>query len=107
TPTTRPATPRSRAGRTSPREFIKHEAWGHQACGTCKIGNDQDRDAVLDGDFRVWGVEGLRVVDALVFPEIAGFFIVVPIYMVGKKASDVILADRPRPQTRAWPAPAK
>jgi choline dehydrogenase len=89
------------------REFIKHEAWGHHACGTCKIGTDQDKDAVLDGDFRVRGVEGLRVVDASVFPEIPGFFIVVPIYMVSEKASDVILADRRRPQARAWPVPAK
>jgi choline dehydrogenase len=82
------------------REFIKGEAWGHHACGTCKIGRGTDKDAVLDGDFRVRGAENLRVVDASVFPEIPGFFILVPIYMISEKASDVILADRRRPQAR-------
>ena len=43
--------------------------------------------AVLDSDFRVRGTEGLRVVDASVFPHIPGFFIVAPIYMIGEKAS--------------------
>jgi choline dehydrogenase len=76
------------------RDFIKSEAWGHHACGTCKIG--KDKDAVLDGDFRVRGVESLRVVDASVFPEIPGFFIVLPIFMISEKASDVILEDRRR-----------
>jgi choline dehydrogenase len=88
------------------RAFIQREAWGHHACGTCKIGTDRDREAVLDGDFRVRGVESLRVVDASVFPEIPGYFILVPIYMVSEKASDVILADRRR-APRPWPAPAK
>ncbi|HEY4596946.1 MAG TPA: GMC oxidoreductase, partial [Thermoanaerobaculia bacterium] len=37
--------------------------------------------------------QGLRIVDASVFPRIPGFFIVVPIYMIAEKASDVILAD--------------
>ena len=33
------------------------------------------------------------IVDASVFPRIPGFFIVVPVYMIAEKASDVILAD--------------
>jgi choline dehydrogenase len=49
--------------------------------------------AVLDGNFRVYGTRGLRVVDASVFPKIPGFFIVSSIYMVAEKACDVILAD--------------
>lgn len=39
------------------------------------------------------GTSNLRVVDASVFPEIPGFFIVTPIYMISEKATDVILAD--------------
>jgi choline dehydrogenase len=73
-------------------EFVKNEAWGHHACGTCKIGRKDDKMAVLDGDFRVYGTQNLRVVDASVFPYIPGFFIVTPIYMISEKASDVILA---------------
>ena len=47
--------------------------------------------AVLASKFRVRGTEGLRVVDASVFPKIPGTFIVVPVYMVSEKATDVIL----------------
>jgi choline dehydrogenase-like flavoprotein len=48
---------------------------------------------VLTGDFRVHGTQGLRVVDASVFPRIPGFFIVSAVYMVAEKAADVILGD--------------
>ena len=41
--------------------------------------------------FRVRGTKGLRVVDASVFPEIPGLFVVSAIYMVAEKASEVIL----------------
>jgi choline dehydrogenase len=72
-------------------QFTKDEAWGHHACGTCKIGRPDDRMAVLDGDFRVYGTQNLRVVDASIFPYIPGLFIVSAIYMISEKASDVII----------------
>jgi choline dehydrogenase len=75
------------------REFIKNEAWGHHASCTCKIGDDDDPLAVLDSRFRVRKTEGLRVVDASVFPKIPGYFIVTAIYMISEKASDVIIED--------------
>ncbi|KAK7179530.1 hypothetical protein DPSP01_011964 [Paraphaeosphaeria sporulosa] len=75
------------------KEFVKNEAWGHHACCTAKIGADGDKTAVLDSKFRVRGVQGLRVVDASVFPKIPGFYIAVPVYMVSEKAAEVILAD--------------
>jgi choline dehydrogenase len=74
-------------------EFVENQAWGHHASCTCKIGGDDDKDAVLDSSFRVRGVKGLRVVDASVFPRIPGFFVVMPIYMIAEKAAEVILAD--------------
>jgi choline dehydrogenase len=74
------------------RQWVRDEAWGHHASCTCPIGADGDPMAVLDGDFRVRGTEGLRVVDASVFPRIPGLFIVAAVYMVAEKASDVILA---------------
>jgi choline dehydrogenase len=49
--------------------------------------------AVLDSRFRVRGTQGLRVVDASVFPKIPGYFIVSAVYMISEKATDVILAD--------------
>ena len=75
------------------RDFVKYHAWGHHASCTCPIGKDDDPMAVLDGDFRVRGIQGLRVVDASVFPRIPGFFIVSSIYMIGEKAADVISRD--------------
>jgi choline dehydrogenase len=73
-------------------EFVKNEAWGHHASCTCPIGNDSDAMAVLDSNFKVRGVDSLRVVDASVFPKIPGFYLAVPVYMISEKASDVILA---------------
>ena len=81
------------ASREELREFVKREAWGHHACGTAKIGTDDDPMAVLDGELRVRGVEGLRVVDTSVFPDTPGFFIASAVYMVSEKASDQIIAE--------------
>jgi choline dehydrogenase len=79
-------------------QWVQNEAWGHHACGTCRIGPDNDTEhSVLDSNFKVKGLEGLRVVDASVFPSIPGFFIVTPIYMIAEKASEVILRDANRP----------
>ncbi len=75
------------------REFIRDNAWGHHASCTNRMGKPDDPEAVVDSNFRVIGVENLRVVDASVFPRIPGFFIVTPIYMIAEKAADVILAD--------------
>ena len=71
--------------------WVKREAWGHHASCSAPIGGDGDAMAVLDSKFRVRGTAGLRVVDASVFPRIPGTFLVVPIYMVSEKATDVIL----------------
>jgi choline dehydrogenase-like flavoprotein len=72
------------------RDFVRTHAWGHHACGTCAIGPIDD-DGVVSSDFRVHDTEGLRVVDASVFPRIPGFFIVSAVYMIAEKAADVIL----------------
>lgn len=74
------------------RRWVADNAWGHHASCSCKMGPRSDPKAVVDSDFRVHGVAGLRVVDASVFPRIPGFFIVTAVYMISEKASDVILA---------------
>jgi choline dehydrogenase len=75
------------------RKFIEDNAWGHHASCSNPMGRPDDENAVVDSKFRVIGTQGLRIVDASVFPRIPGFFIVTPVYMISEKASDVILAD--------------
>jgi choline dehydrogenase-like flavoprotein len=72
--------------------FVRNNAWGHHASCTCAIG-PREQNGVLDSNFRVHGTQGLRVVDASVFPRIPGFFIVSSIYMIGEKAAAVILSE--------------
>lgn len=73
--------------------WVRDQAWGHHASCTCRMGPPEDTMAVLDSRFRVRGTEGLRVVDASVFPRIPGFFIVTSVYMISEKASEDILED--------------
>jgi len=73
-------------------QFVRDNAWGHHACGTCAIG-PRERNGVVDRAFRVHGTRGLRIVDASVFPRIPGFFIASAIYMAAEKAADDILAE--------------
>ena len=74
-------------------EFIKREAWGHHASCSNPMGGPHDPSAVVDNKFRVRGVDGLRIVDASVFPRIPGLFIVLPLYILAEKAASTILAD--------------
>jgi choline dehydrogenase len=74
-------------------QYIKDGTWGHHASSTCPIGPDGDPMAVLDSKFRVRKVQGLRVVDASVYPRIPGTFTAVSTYMVAEKAADNILGD--------------
>jgi len=70
------------------------------------MGPAEDAQAVVDTAFRVRGTQGLRVVDASVFPEIPGFFIACAVYMIAEKASDVIVADASGLAAQAHPSSA-
>ena len=74
------------------RQFVRDEAWGHHACGTCAM-KPADQDGVIDSKFRVYGTENLRIVDASIFPRIPGYFILTSIYMAAEKAAEDIVAD--------------
>ena len=74
------------------REFVRNNAWGHHACGTCAMKPLAD-GGVVDSRFNVYGVKGLRIVDASIFPRIPGYFLVSSVYMIAEKAADTIIAD--------------
>lgn len=57
-------------------------------CGTCRMGHGAD--AVVDDKMRVYGVEGLRVVDASVIPQIMSGNMNAPTQMIAARAADYI-----------------
>ncbi len=61
-------------------------------CGTCRLAPEGD-GGVVDARLRVHGIEGLRVADASVFPNITSGNTNAPAIMVGFKAGEMIAAD--------------
>ena len=52
---------------------------------------------MVDGALRVRGLDGLRVVDASVMPDLVGGDINAAVIMIAEKASDAILGKAPLP----------
>lgn len=70
----------------------------HPSC-SCKMGEDDM--AVVDGQGRVHGLEGLRVVDASIMPEIITGNLNATTIMIGEKIADRIRGRQPLPRSKA------
>lgn len=66
------------------RDWVSGE---YHPCGSCAMGD------VVDSKLKVKGVDGLRVVDASVFPNHVSGNIVSSVYAVAEKAADIVKAD--------------
>jgi choline dehydrogenase len=108
---TQPAFDAFNAGETSPGRSVESaeqildwvardaETALHPSC-TCRMGSDE-RSVVDPTTMRVHGVEGLRVVDASVFPYVTNGNIYAPVMMTAEKAADLILGNTPLPAERS------
>jgi choline dehydrogenase len=73
---------------------IRHFATGiWHLSGTCKMGPISDQGAVVDQRLRVYGVKGLRVIDASIMPMVPSAHTNFPCMMLGAKAADMVKQD--------------
>jgi 5-(hydroxymethyl)furfural/furfural oxidase len=75
-------------------QYIKRAAVGvwHCSC-SCRMGSEDDPMAVTDEQGRVRGVQGLRVVDASIFPVVPCANTNFPTMMVAEKIADTMLGE--------------
>ncbi|SAK43557.1 GMC family oxidoreductase [Caballeronia ptereochthonis] len=64
----------------------------YHLCGSCAMGPDA-ATSVVDERLRVHGIDGLRIVDASIFPNITSGNLNAPTMMVAEKGADMILED--------------
>jgi choline dehydrogenase len=72
-------------------EFFRANAGSiYHLCGSCAMGK-METDSVVDRQLRVHGVQGLRVVDASVFPNVTSGNTNAPVMMLAERAAELIL----------------
>ena len=71
----------------------------YHPCGTCRMGSDPH--AVVDQELRVHGIEGLRIVDASVMPDIVSGNLNAPTQMIAERAADYLMGGPQLPEAHA------
>ena len=85
-------------------DFLRqHVESAYHPCGTARMGRADDPMAVVDPECRVIGVDGLRVADSSIFPQVTNGNLNGPSIMVGEKAADHILGRTPLPASNQEP----
>ena len=74
--------------------MLRNVGTQHHSSGTCKMGPDDDPMAVVDQYCRVYGLEGLRVVDASVMPDVIRANTNATTIMIGERVADWIREGR-------------
>jgi choline dehydrogenase len=73
-------------------DFIRRKAETiYHPVGTCRMGDPDSADSVVDPSLRVLGVDGLRVIDASVMPKLIGGNTNAPTMMIAERAADLLL----------------
>jgi len=76
------------------RNFIANSVTGMaHPVGTCKMGKESDKTAVVGGDGKVFGLDCLRVADASIMPTIPRGNTNIPTLMIAEKISNTILSE--------------
>lgn len=81
----------------------EHVESAYHPCGTARMGRASDPLAVVDPECRVIGVQGLRVADSSIFPQVTNGNLNGPSIMTGEKAADHILGRTPLPAANLQP----
>jgi choline dehydrogenase len=83
--------------------IMAHVESAYHPCGTARMGRADDLHAVVDPECRVIGVDGLRVADSSIFPQLTNGNLNAPSIMVGEKAADHLLGRTPLPRSNLEP----
>jgi choline dehydrogenase len=70
--------------------LLAHATTQHHSSGTCKMGPTSDPMAVVDQHGRVHGLEGVRVIDASVMPDVVRANTNATTIMIGERMADLI-----------------
>ena len=100
-----PAYASLRAGEIEPGSSVKTEAdilafvrraasTIYHPAGTCRMGAPEEPNTVVDPALRVKGVDGLRVADASIMPDVVNATTHAACVMIGEKAADLVLTAK-------------